>query len=121
MAPRSPLPRLGEAERIRLLRLRGLDANLKPLNLTPEERHAMSDPSAPPVPEQPPVAPQPAAGAIVNQRLVRVLTVVGIVASAALAASEAGALPAWVSPVAQAVIGLLAAVGVASPGIRKQG
>lgn len=67
-----------------------------------------------------PAAPQPASGAIVNQSLVRVLTVAGIVASAALAASEAGVLPAWVSPVAQAVIGLLAAVGVASPGIRKK-
>lgn len=119
---RKPLPRLSEAERVRLLYLRGLDANLKPLNLTPEEKQAMSDNSLPTASEQPVVvSAQPAAGAVVNQKVVRILTVVGIVASAALAASEAGALPAWVSPVAQAVIGLLAAVGVASPGIRKQG
>lgn len=116
--PRKPLPRLGEAERTRLLALRGLDANLKPLHLTPEERQAMSDTVPPPVAEQPP-APQPAAGAVVNQQAVRVLTVVGVVAAAALAASESGVLPPWVGAVAQAVIGLLAAVGVASPGIRK--
>lgn len=61
----------------------------------------------------------PAQGAIVNQNAVRVLTVIGIAASAALAAAEAGVLPHWVSPVAQAIIGLLAAVGIASPGIRK--
>ena len=61
----------------------------------------------------------PAQGAVLNQTLTRILTVVGIVAAAALAGSEAGVLPGWVSPVAQAVIGLLAAVGIASPGIRK--
>ena len=116
---RKPLPRLGEAERVRLLFLRGLDANLKPLNMTPEERQAMSDTNAAsPASEQPPV-PQPAQGAVVNQQAVRVLTVVGVVAAAALAASESGVLPPWVGAVAQAVIGLLAAVGVASPGIRK--
>lgn len=116
--PRKPLPRLGEAERIRQLALRGLDANLKPLTLTSEERLAMSDTVPPPVVEQPP-APQPAAGAVVNQKAVRLLTLVGVVAAAALAASEAGVLPPWVGAVSQAVIGLLAAVGVASPGIRK--
>lgn len=61
----------------------------------------------------------PAAGAVLKQPVVQVLTVVGIVCAAALAASEAGVLPHWVGAVAQAVIGLLAAVGIASPGIRK--
>lgn len=61
----------------------------------------------------------PAAGAVLKQGWVQALTVVGIVAAAALAASEAGVLPGWVGAVAQAVIGLLAAVGIASPGIRK--
>lgn len=61
----------------------------------------------------------PAAGAVLKQPVVQVLTVVGIVAAAALAASEAGVLPHWVGAVSQAVIGLLAAVGIASPGIRK--
>ena len=61
----------------------------------------------------------PAAGAVLKQPAVQVLTVLGIVCAAALAASEAGVLPRWVGAVAQAVIGLLAAVGIASPGIRK--
>jgi len=83
----------------------------------------MSDTTSPTVVEQPAVQqplPQPAQGAVVNQKAVRLLTLVGVVAAAALAASEAGVLPPWVGAVAQAVIGLLAAVGVASPGIRKQ-
>lgn len=104
---------LTEAERLRRLRELGRNGDLSPLH---------PDPLEPPMdtPNTAPAAPQPASGAIVNQSLVRILTVAGIVASAALAASEAGVLPAWVSPVAQAIIGLLAAVGVASPGIRKQ-
>ena len=58
---------------------------------------------------------------ILTPALARALIVaVGVLAAAALAASEAGILPLWVSAVAQAVIGLLAAVGIASPGIRKQ-
>lgn len=77
----------------------------------------MSDPAAD-LPAVPP-APTPASGAVVNQKTVRILTAVGVVAAAALAASEAGILPPWAGAVAQAVIGLLAAVGVASPGIRK--
>ncbi len=65
------------------------------------------------------VTPVPAQGAVLKQPVVQVLTVVGIVCAAALAASEAGVLPHWVGVVAQAVIGLLAAAGIASPGIRK--
>lgn len=61
----------------------------------------------------------PAQGAVVNQNVVRILAVVGVVAAAALAASQAGVLPPWVGAVAQAVIGLLATAGIASPGIRK--
>ena len=65
------------------------------------------------------VSGTPAAGAVLKQPVVQVLTVLGIVCAAALAASEAGVLPGWVGAVSQAVIGLLAAVGIASPGIRK--
>lgn len=110
--PRRPFV-LTEEERLRRLREMGRNGDLSPIHPDPLE-HAMDTPT-----ETAP-APQPASGAVVNQTLVRVLTVAGIIASAALAASEAGVLPAWVSPVAQAVIGLLAAVGVASPGIRKK-
>lgn len=113
---RSPLPHLGEAERVRRLRERGLDANLQPLDATQQERQAMD---APTPDTAPPAAPQPAQGAVLKQPVVQVLTVVGVVAAAALAASQAGVLPAWVGAVSQAVIGVLAAVGVASPGIRK--
>lgn len=115
---RRPLPRLGETERIRLLALRGLDSNLKPLHLTPEERQAMSD-NAPPVPEQPP-APQPAAGAILQQPHIQALTAVGVLAAAAIAASESGVLPPWVASVGHAVVAVLAVFGIASPGIRKK-
>lgn len=105
---------LTEAERLRRLAELGRNGDLSPITPHPLDRPPMDTPT-----ETAP-ASQPAQGAVVNQTLVRVLTVAGIVASAALAASEAGVLPAWVSPVAQAVIGLLAAVGVASPGIRKK-
>lgn len=118
---RRPLPNLGEAERVRRLALRGLGPDLKPLYLTPEERQAMSDTTTPPPVSELPPAPQPAQGAVLNQRAVQLLTVVGVLAAGALAAAESGVLPAWVVPVSQAVIGLLAAVGVASPGIRKKG
>lgn len=112
---RQPLPNLGEAERIRLLALRGLDANLKPLTLTPEERQAMDAPdtAAPP-------APQPAAGAILAQPHVQLLTVLGVVAAAAIAASESGVLPPWVASIGHAVVAVLAVFGIASPGIRKK-
>jgi hypothetical protein len=120
MTPRRPLPNLGEAERIRLLYLRGLDADLKPLNLSPEERQAMTD-NAQPKPEQPasPV-PQPAAGAVLAQPHVQLLTALGVVAAAAIAASESGILPAWVASVGHAVVAVLAVFGIASPGIRRK-
>jgi len=70
--------------------------------------------------ETSPAAPKPAQGAVLNQPVVQVLTVVAIAAAAALAASEAGVLPPWVGAASQAVIGLLAAFGIASPGIRKK-
>jgi hypothetical protein len=114
--PRKPLPNLGEAERIGMLRLRGLDANLKPLHLTPEERQAMSDT---PNTEAAPVA-QPAAGAILAQPHVQLLAALGVVAAAAIAASESGVLPPWVASVGHAVVAVLAVFGIASPGIRKK-
>ena len=106
---------LGEAERVRLLYLRGLDANLKPLHLTEQERLAMDAPDT----NTAPVVPQPAQGAILKQPVVQVLTVVGVVAAAASAAAQAGVLPAWVGVVANSLISVLAVLGVASPGIRK--
>lgn len=120
MTPRKPLPYLGETERVRLLNLRGLDADLKPLNLTPEERQAMSDNA--PLPEQPaaPPAVQPAAGAVLAQPHVQLLTAVGVLAAAAIAASESGVLPPWVASVGHAVVAVLAVFGIASPGIRRK-
>lgn len=112
--PRKPLPNLGEAERIRMLRLRGLDGNLKPLHLTPEERRAMD------APDTTPPAPQPAAGAILAQPHVQLLTALGVVAAAAIAASESGVLPPWVASVGHALVAVLAVFGIASPGIRKK-
>jgi hypothetical protein len=114
--PRKPLPRLGEELRVQLLRLRGLDADLKPINLTPEERQAMSDT---PNTEAAPVA-QPAAGAILQQPHLQALTAVGVLAAAAIAASESGVLPPWVASAGHAVVAVLAVFGIASPGIRKK-
>lgn len=118
--PRKPLPQMGEAERIRLLHLRGLDADLKPLNLTPEEKQAMSDNN--PLPEQPSAPPvvQPAAGAVLQQPHVQLLAALGVVAAAAIAASESGVLPPWVASIGHAVVAVLAVFGIASPGIRKK-
>jgi hypothetical protein len=84
---------------------------LKPLNLTPEERKAMSDNN--PLPEQPPVPPvvQPAAGAVLQQPHVQLLAALGVVAAAAIAASES---------IGHAVVAVLAVFGIASPGIRKK-
>lgn len=79
----------------------------------------MSDTPATTTSAEQPAQPQPAQGAVLKQPVVQALTVVAVVAAAALAASQAGVLPPWVGAVSQAVIGLLAAVGVASPGIRK--
>lgn len=104
---------LTEAERLRRLRELGRNGDLSPIHPDPLE-HVMDTPT-----ETAP-ASQPAQGAILKQSVVQVLTVVAILAAAALAASEAGVLPAWVGAVAQAVIGLLAAFGIASPGIRKK-
>lgn len=114
MTTRTPIPTLGSEERARRLRELGRNPDLTPI--TPHPWDTMPDTT-----EQPAavVAP-PAAGAVLSQKLTRILTAVGVLAAAALAASEAGILPPWASAVAQAVIGLLAAVGIASPGIRKQ-
>lgn len=105
---------MGEEERARRLRELGRNPDLTPT--TPHHWDTMPETT-----EQPAtvVAP-PAAGAVLNQNLTRILTGVGVLAAAALAASEAGLIPAWVATVAHAVIGLLAAVGIASPGIRKK-
>lgn len=114
MPTRQPIPTLGDEERARRLRELGRNPDLSPIH--PHPLDTMPDTT-----EQPAtVVASPASGAVLNQTMTRILTVVGIVAAAALAASEAGILPAWVSAVAQAVIGLLAAVGIASPGIRKK-
>lgn len=114
---RKPLRPLPKDERKRRLLALGLDENLIPLNASPEERHAaMSD--ANPTPSVI-VTPEPAQGAILKQPVVAVLTAVAIVAAAALAASESGLLPKWVAPIANGAIALLAAFGIASPGIRK--
>lgn len=113
---RKPIPHLSPEERKRRLALIGRDENMIPFNATPEEILAMSDTNPPSVV----VAPEPAQGAVLKQPVVQVLTVVAIVAAAALAASESGVLPGWVGAVAQGVIGLLAAFGIASPGIRRK-
>ncbi len=118
---RKPLPNLSPEERKRRLAERGLDENMIPFNATPEERMAaMTNLNQTQTVEVPvPVPAQPAQGAILNQTTVKVLTGVAVVAAATLAASEAGILPGWVGAVAQGVIGLLAAFGIASPGVRK--
>ena len=114
MTTRKPIPTLGEEERARRLRELGRNPDLTPI--TPHPWDTMPETT-----EQPAVVTAPpAAGAVLSQKLTRALTAVGVLAAAALAASEAGILPPWVSAVAQAIIGLLAAVGIASPGIRKQ-
>lgn len=114
MTTRTPIPSLGNEERARRLRELGRNPDLTPI--TPHPWDTMPETT-----EQPAaVVASPAAGAVLSQKLTRILTAVGVIAAAALAASEAGILPAWVSAVAQAIIGLLAAVGIASPGIRKQ-
>lgn len=103
-----------DAERARRLRELGRNPDLTPI--TPHPWDTMPETT-----EQPAaVVNQPASGAVLNQSLTRILTGVGVLAAAALAASEAGLVPAWVATVAHGVIGLLAAVGIASPGIRKQ-
>lgn len=115
---RRPLPNLSPEERKRRLAERGLDENMVPFNATPEERQAAMtnlNQSQPAVV----IANEPAQGAVLKQPVVQVLTIVAIVAAAALAASESGVLPHWVGAVAQGTIGLLAAFGIASPGIRK--
>lgn len=115
---RRPIPNLSPEERKRRLAERGLDENMIPFNATPEERKAAMtnlNQTQPTVV----VAGEPAQGAVLKQPVVQVLTIVAIVAAAALAASEGGVLPHWVGAVAQAVIGILAAFGIASPGIRK--
>ncbi len=114
---RRPIPNLPPEERKRRLAERGLDENMVPFNATPEERKAaMTNLNQTPTVV---VAGEPAQGAVLKQPVVQVLTVVAIVAAAALAAAESGVLPHWVGAVAQAIIGLLAAFGIASPGIRK--
>lgn len=113
---RKPIPRLPPEERKRRLLALGLDENLISLNASSEERRAMTNLNQTPTVV---VQPEPAQGAVLKQPVVQVLTIVAIVAAGALAASEAGVLPKWVGAVAQAVVGLLAAFGIASPGIRK--
>lgn len=120
---RRPIPTLSPEERKRRLAERGLDENMIPFDATPEERKAamtnLNQTQTVEVPVPVPVPAQPAQGAILNQTTVKVLTGVAVVAAAALAASEAGIVPGWVGAVAQGVIGLLAAFGIASPGVRK--
>lgn len=111
-APRRPVV-LTEAERLRRLRELGRNGDLSPIHPHPLDRPPMD------TPDTSSAAPQPAQGAVLKQPVVQLLTVVAILAAAALAASEAGVLPSWVAAAAQAVIGLLAAFGIASPGIRK--
>lgn len=115
---RRPLLDIGEDERARLLRLRGLGLDLKPLNLTPEERKAMSEANEQPAPSAQPSGP--AAGAVLQQMHVQLLTALGVVAAAAIAASESGILPAWVASVGHAIVAVLAVFGIASPGIRRK-
>lgn len=110
---RQPLRPPSPEERAARLAALGLGEDLLPLNLTPMERQAMSDTPTPPV-------SQPAAGAIIQQNHLQVLTVVGVLAAAAIAASESGVLPSWVAQAGHAVVAVLAVFGIASPGIRKQ-
>ena len=113
---RRPIPTLGEPERIRRLAALGRGPDLQPLH--PDKREQAMAETSTEIPAQ--SVPTPAAGAVLKQPVVQVLTVVAIAATAALAASEAGVLPPWVGAVAQGVIGLLAAFGIASPGIRRK-
>lgn len=96
-----------------------------PFNATPEERAAAMSDQLPVNPVLPNatvnfnVQSEPAQGAILKQPVVHVLTIVGVVAAAASAASQAGVLPGWVGVVSNGLISILAVFGVASPGIRK--
>lgn len=113
---RQPLRPPSPEERAARLAALGLGEDLLPLNLSPMERNAMSDTPTP----TPAHAPQPAAGAIIQQSHLQVLTVVGVLAAAAIAASESGVLPPWVAQAGHAVVAVLAVFGIASPGIRRQ-
>lgn len=66
--------------------------------------------------ETPPVAPPPAAGAILPQWAVVVMTALGLVASIALSIPS---LPPIVHQIAGGVVALAAVLGIASPGIRR--
>lgn len=66
--------------------------------------------------ETPPVVPPPAAGAIIPQWAVITLTVLSVVAGIVLTIPS---LPPVAHQVAAGVVALAAALGIASPGIRR--
>ena len=66
--------------------------------------------------ETPVVIPQPAAGAVIPQWAVVTLTILSVVAGIALSIPS---LPPLAHQIAGAVVALAAALGIASPGIRR--
>ncbi len=116
MTDRKPLMAMPDGEREAALAARGLGTDLIPLDASPAEwRAAMED-------QKPaPVAPTgPASGAVVNQTLTRVGAVVAVVLASIPALVAAGvALPSWLVAVAASILGVLTALGIASPGVRK--
>lgn len=109
--PRKPLMLLTEAERIRRLQEMGLDENMLPLGLTPDEKKAAESPGLPDVNMEPLVSPK---AAVISGAIGVVLGVVATVASVFL--------PQW------AVFGIsvLSAIalylaGKALPGLKVKG
>jgi len=111
---KTPLAPLSPEERERVLTRLQLDDDLIPLNATPAEKEAaMSDQSPAPV-------PPPAAGAVVSQGLARIGPIVSVVLGAILALPAAGvALPPVVVTICSSLVAIMAALGIASPGVRK--
>lgn len=86
---RRPLVPLAEELRQKLLRDRGLDADMLPLSLTPDERRAAVDPGLP-APEVKPMEP------LIPPKVAAIAAVIGsILGVAATFASGVASLPVW--------------------------
>lgn len=112
---RRPLVPLPPEERERILSRLQLDDDLIPLSATPAEKEAaMSDQSPAPV------ATGPAHGAVVTQGIARIGPIISVVLGAVLALPAAGvALPPVVVTICSSLVAVMAALGIASPGVRK--
>ncbi len=117
---RHPLVALEGEAREAALAARGLGTDLIPLDASPAEwRAAMADETPKPLDVVPP-SPGPASGAVVNQLTARVGPIVAVLLGVILSLPAAGVtLPPLVVTLATAAVAVLAALGIASPGVRK--